>query len=106
MLINSFFLSLNTARPSFDYYRQVIRACAYEHSPARTLGAGMYDALPPNKKFKSCLDEFLSSTITKKLIKCFAQCHNTMTGESHISNPSIISLTLYQLSHCASCVHL
>ena len=28
--------------------------------------------------------------------------HNTMTGDSQISNPSIPSLTLYKLSHCAS----
>ena len=31
------------------------------------------DALPPNQQFKSCMDEFLSSFITKELIKRFAQ---------------------------------
>ena len=33
------------------------------------------DALPPNQQFKSCLEEFLSSSITKQLIKRLA--HDT-----------------------------
>ena len=32
---------------------------------------------------------------------CLAQGHNTVTGESRTSDPSIPSLTLYQMSHCA-----
>ena len=31
------------------------------------------DALPSNQQFKSCLDEFLTSSITKQLIKRLAQ---------------------------------
>ena len=31
------------------------------------------DVLPPNQQFKSCFDEFLSSIITKQLIKHLAQ---------------------------------
>ena len=31
------------------------------------------DALPPNQQLKSCLDDFLSSAITKQLIKRLAQ---------------------------------
>ena len=31
------------------------------------------DALPPNQQFKSCLEKFLSSSLTKQLIKRLAQ---------------------------------
>ena len=53
--------------------------------------------------FESCWDDFLSSwvePVLRKRIKCLAQGHNSDSGVSQTSNPSIPSLMLYQLSHC------
>ena len=60
-----------------------------------------FDAIHPSQQFQSCQD-LLSSTSTKQWMGCLAEEHNTVTppAVSLTNNPSILSLRLYQLSHC------